>query len=102
MEDIELIKGKKNRVVEAVNEILFDFIIFGVGSAIVWTVVLMILGRRDPHLGGIAFGAWSFCVATTVHCLQTDAAAIMIGMICLMFAGMTYGIMYFFYWVLFL
>ena len=102
MEDIELIKGKKNRVVEAVNDILLDFFLFGVGSALVWTLVFFIAGRSDPHLGGIAIAAWSFCIATLVHCLQTDAGAIMIGMICLMLVGIAYGILYLFYWLLFL
>ena len=102
MEDIELIKGKKNRVVEAINDIVLDFFVFGIGSALLWTVVLMVDGRSNPHLGGIALGAWSFCVATTVHCLQTDAGAIMIGSICLMLVGMAYGILYLFYWLLFL
>ena len=102
MEDIDFIKGKKNRVVEAVNDILLDFFLFGVGSALVWTLVLMVLGQSDPHLGGIALAAWSFCIATTVHSLQTDGGAIMIGMICLMLLGIAYGILYLFYWLLFL
>ena len=102
MEDIDLIKGKKNRVVEAVNDILLDFFLFGVGAALVWTLVLMVLGQSDPHLGGIALAAWTFGIATTVHCLQTDAGAIMIGMICLMLLGIAYGILYLFYWLLFL
>lgn len=102
MEDIEFVGGKKNRVVEAINEILFDFFIFGIGSAVLWSIVLMVLGQSDPHLGGIALAAWSFCIATTVHCLQTDAGAIMIGMIFLFMIGIVAGILYCFYWLLFL
>ena len=102
MEDIEFVGGKKNRVVEAVNEILFDFLVFGVLAAGLFTVICAVLGQAEPWLGGIALAAWSFCIATTVHCLQTDAGAIMIGLICLMLVGMAYGILYLFYWLLFM
>tara|TARA_A100001201_G_C4059081_1_gene192136 strand:+ start:50 stop:358 length:309 start_codon:yes stop_codon:yes gene_type:complete len=102
MEDIEFVGGKKNRVVEAVNEILFDFLVFGVLAAGLFTVICAVLGQADPWLGGIALAAWSFCIATTVHCLQTDAGAVMIGMICLFLLGIVAGILYCFYWLLFL
>lgn len=102
MEDIELIKTNKNRVTEAVNEILFDFLVFGVLAAGIFTIVCAVLGQSEPWLGGIALAAWSFSIATTVHCLQTDAGAVMIGMICLFLLGIVVGILYCFYWLLFL
>ena len=102
MDDIEIIGKKKNRVTEAVNEILFDFLVFGVLAAGLFTVICAVMGQAEPWLGGFALAAWSFCIATTVHCLQTDAGAIMIGMICLFLVGLVYGILYLFYWLLFL
>ena len=102
MEDIEFVGGKKNRVVEAVNEILFDFLVFGVLAAGLFTVICAVLGQAEPWLGGIALAAWSFCIATTVHCLQTDAGAIMIGMVFLFMIGIVAGTLYCIYWLLFL
>ena len=101
MDDL-VIKNKKNRVAEAVNEILFDFIVFGVLAAGLFTVICAVLGQADPWLGGIALAAWCFAIATFVHCLQTDGGAVMIGIICLLCLGIAYGILYLFYWLLFL
>ena len=102
MSEFELVKGKKNLVVEAVNEILFDFLVFGVLAAGLFTVICAVMGQAEPWLGGISLAAWSFCIATTVHCLQTDGGAVMIGMICLFLVGIVVGILYCFYWLLFL
>ena len=102
MEDIEFVGGKKNRVVEAVNDILLDFLVFGVLAAGAFTVICAVLGQAEPWLGGIALAAWCFAIATFVHCLQTDGGAVMIGIICLMCLGIAYGILYLFYWLLFL
>ena len=101
MSDV-VILDKKNKVAEAVNEILFDFFVFGLGSFIWWSIVCMAMGQAEPWLGGVALAAWTFGIATTVHCLQTDAGAIMIGMICLFCLGIVAGILYLFYWLLFL
>jgi uncharacterized membrane protein YjjB (DUF3815 family) len=101
MDDIEII-GKKNKVTEAVNEILFDFIVFGVLAAGLFTVICAVSGQSEPWLGGIALAAWTFAIATFVHCLQTDGGAVMIGLICLMCLGIIAGIVYCFYWLLFL
>jgi len=101
MDDL-VIKNKKNRVAEAVNEILFDFLVFGVLAAGLFTVICAVLGQADPWLGGIALAAWCFAIATFVHCLQTDGGAVMIGIICLLCLGIAYGILYLFYWLLFL
>ena len=102
MSEFELVKGKKNPVVEAVNDILFDFLVFGVLAAGLFTVICAVMGQAEPWLGGISLAAWSFCIATTVHCLQTDGGAVMIGMICLFLVGIVVGILYCFYWLLFL
>ena len=102
MSEFELVKGKKNLVVEAVNEILFDFLVFGVLAAGLFTVICAVLGQAEPWLGGIALAAWCFAIATFVHCLQTDGGAVMIGMICLFLVGIVVGILYCFYWLLFL
>ena len=101
MSDV-VILNKKNRVTEAVNEILFDFLVFGVLAAGLFTVICAVMGQAEPWLGGISLAAWSFCIATTVHCLQTDGGAVMIGMICLFLVGIVVGILYCFYWLLFL
>ena len=101
MSDV-VILNKKNRVAEAVNEILFDFLVFGLGSFIWWSIVCMVMGQAEPWLGGISLAAWTFGIATTVHCFQTDAGAIMIGMICLFCLCIVEGILYLFYWLLFL
>ena len=97
MSEFELVKGKKNRVTDAVNDILLDFIVFGV-----FTVICAVMGQADPWLGGISLAAWSFAIATFVHCLQTDGGAVMIGLICLFILGIVAGILYLFYWLLFL
>ena len=102
MEDIEFVGGKKNRVVEAVNEILFDFLVFGVLAAGLFTVICAVMGQAEPWLGGFALAAWTFAIATFVHCLQTDGGAVMIGLICLFIVGIVAGILYLFYWLLFL
>ena len=102
MSEFELVKGKKNRVTEAVNEILFDFLVFGVLAAGLFTVVCAVMGQAEPWLGGIALSAWCFAIATFVHCLQTDGGAVMIGLICLTCLGIVAGIVYCFYWLLFL
>ena len=101
MDDL-VIKNKKNRVAEAVNEILFDFLVFGVLAAGLFTVICAVLGQADPWLGGISLAAWSFAIATFVHSLQTDGGAVMIGLICLFCLGIVAGILYCFYWLLFL
>ena len=54
MSEFELVKGKKNRVTEAVNEILFDFLVFGVLAAGLFTVICAVMGQAEPWLGGIA------------------------------------------------
>ena len=102
MSEFELVKGKKNRVTEAVNDILLDFIVFGVLAAGLFTVICAVLGQAEPWLGGICIAAWCFAIATFVHCLQTDGGAVMIGMICLFLVGIVVGILYCFYWLLFL
>ena len=102
MSEFELVKGKKNRVTEAVNDILLDFIVFGVLAAGLFTVICAVMGQAEPWLGGIALSAWCFAIATFVHCLQTDGGAVMIGLICLMCLGIVAGIVYCFYWLLFL
>lgn len=102
MSEFELVKGKKNRVTEAVNEILFDFLVFGVLAAGLFTLICAVSGQAEPWLGGIALAAWSFAIATFVHCLQTDGGAVMIGLISLLCLGIAYGILYLFYWLLFL
>tara|TARA_R100000005_G_C4800836_1_gene92532 strand:+ start:201 stop:512 length:312 start_codon:yes stop_codon:yes gene_type:complete len=102
MSEFELVKGKKNPVVEAVNDILFDFLVFGVLAAGLFTLICAVLGQAEPWLGGISLAAWSFGIATTVHCLQTDGGAVMIGMICLFLVGIVVGVLYCFYWLLFL
>lgn len=102
MSEFELVKGKKNRVTEAVNDILLDFIVFGVLAAGLFTVICAVMGQADPWLGGISLAAWSFAIATFVHCLQTDGGAVMIGLICLFILGIVAGILYLFYWLLFL
>ena len=102
MSEFELVKGKKNRVTDAVNDILLDFIVFGVLAAGIFTVVCGVLGQAEPWLGGISLAAWSFAIATFVHCLQTDGGAVMIGLICLFIVGIVVGILYCFYWLLFL
>ena len=102
MSEFELVKGKKNRVTDAVNDILLDFIVFGVLAAGLFTVICAVMGQADPWLGGISLAAWSFAIATFVHCLQTDGGAVMIGLICLFILGIVAGILYLFYWLLFL
>ena len=102
MSEFELVKGKKNRVTDAVNDILLDFIVFGVLAAGLFTVICGVFGQAEPWLGGIALAAWSFGIATTVHCLQTDGGAVMIGLICLFLVGLVAGILYLFYWLLFI
>lgn len=101
MDDL-VIKNKKNRVAEAVNEILFDFLVFGVLAAGLFTVICAVSGQADPWLGGISLAAWSFAIATFVHSLQTDGGAVMIGLICLFCLGIVAGILYCIYWLLFL
>ena len=102
MSEFELVKGKKNRVTEAVNEILFDFLVFGVLAAGIFTVICAVLGQAEPWLGGIALAAWCFAIATFVHCLQTDAGAILLGLFLMIVLGVIAGILYCFYWLLFL
>lgn len=102
MSEFELVKGKKNRVTDAVNDILLDFIVFGVLAAGLFTVICAVMGQAEPWLGGISLAAWSFAIATFVHCLQTDGGAVMIGLICLFILGIVAGILYLFYWLLFL
>ena len=102
MSEFELVKGKKNRVTDAVNDLLLDFIVFGVLAAGLFTVICAVMGQAEPWLGGISLAAWSFCIATFVHCLQTDGGAVMIGLICLFIVGIVAGILYLFYWLLFL
>jgi len=102
MSEFELVKGKKNRVTDAVNDILLDFIVFGVLAAGLFTVICAVMGQAEPWLGGISLAAWSFAIATFVHCLQTDGGAVMIGLICLFIVGIVAGILYLFYWLLFL
>lgn len=101
MDDL-VIKNKKNRVAEAVNEILFDFIVFGVLAAGLFTVICAVLGQAEPWLGGISLAAWCFAIATSVHCLQTDAGAILLGLFLMLVLGVIAGILYCFYWLLFL
>ena len=101
MSDV-VILNKKNRVTEAVNEILFDFLVFGVLAAGLFTVICAVMGQAEPWLGGIALAAWSFAIATFIHSLQTDGGAVMIGLICLFCLGIVAGILYLFYWLLFL
>ena len=102
MSEFELVKGKKNRVTDAVNDLLLDFIVFGVLAAGLFTVICAVMGQAEPWLGGISLAAWSFAIATFVHCLQTDGGAVMIGLICLFIVGIVAGILYLFYWLLFL
>ena len=102
MSEFELVKGKKNRVTDAVNDILLDFIVFGVLAAGLFPVICTVMGQAEPWLGGISLAAWSFAIATFVHCLQTDGGAVMIGLICLFIVGIVAGILYLFYWLLFL
>ena len=102
MSEFELVKGKKNRVTDAVNDILLDFIVFGVLAAGLFTVICAVMGQAEPWLGGLSLAAWSFSIATFVHCLQTDGGAVMIGLICLFIVGIVAGILYLFYWLLFL
>lgn len=102
MSEFELVKGKKNRVTEAVNEILFDFLVFGVLAAGLFTVICAVMGQAEPWLGGIALAAWCFAIATLVHSLQTDAGAILLGLFLLLVLGVIAGIVYCFYWLLFL
>ena len=102
MSEFELVKGKKNPVVEAVNDILFDFLVFGVLAAGLFTVICAVMGQAEPWLGGIGLAAWSFAIATFIHSLQTDGGAVMIGLICLLCLGIVAGILYLFYWLLFL
>jgi hypothetical protein len=100
--DIEIIGKKKNRVTEAVNEILFDFLVFGVLAAGLFTVICAVMGQAEPWLEGIALASWCFAIATSVHCLQTDAGAILFGLFFLLCLGIIAGIVYCFYWLLFL
>ena len=102
MSEFELVKGKKNRVTEAVNDILLDFIVFGVLAAGLFTVICAVMGQAEPWLGGIALSAWCFAIATLVHCLQTDAGAILLGLFLMLVLGVIAGIVYCFYWLLFL
>ena len=102
MSEFELVKGKKNRVTEAVNDILFDFLVFGVLAAGLFTLICAVLGQSEPWLGGIGLAAWSFAIATFIHSIQTDGGAVMIGLICMLCLGIVAGILYLFYWLLFL
>lgn len=102
MDDIEIIGKKKNRVTQAVNEILFDFLVFGVLAAGLFTVICAVMGQSEPWLGGIGIAAWTFAIATLVHSLQTDAGAILFGLFFLLCLGIVAGILYCFYWLLFL
>jgi len=102
MSEFELVKGKKNRVTEAVNDILFDFLVFGVLAAGLFTLICAVLGQAEPWLGGIGLAAWSFAIATFIHSIQTDGGAVMIGLICMLCLGIVAGILYLFYWLLFL
>jgi hypothetical protein len=98
----ELVIGKNNLVIEAVKEILFDFIIFGLFVGVSTSLILFILGQSNPTAGGIAFGAWSFAIAATLHTIITDGTAVAVGIILLLWAVIVYGIGYLFYWMLFL
>jgi len=102
MEDIELIKEKKNRVAEAIHEILFDFLVFGVLAAGIFTIVCAAFGQAEPWLGGVSLAATTFAVATIVHCFMTDAGVILLGCFMGLIAAVVVGILYCFYWLLFL
>ena len=102
MSEFELVKGKKNRLTEAVNDILLDFLVFGVLAAGLFTLICAVLGQAEPWLGGIGLAAWSFAIATFIHSIQTDGGAVMIGLICMLCLGIVAGILYLFYWLLFL
>tara|TARA_A100001391_G_C5001196_1_gene260803 strand:- start:152 stop:460 length:309 start_codon:yes stop_codon:yes gene_type:complete len=102
MSELELVTDKKNRVAEAVNEILFDFLIFGVLSFVIFTVVCLVAGQAQPWQGGIALAAWTFGIATIVHCFMTDGGVILLGCFLGLVLAVVYGILYCFYWLLFL